>query len=259
MSIFLNNHNRKAFKTHKCQFNYKILKDCLKIGTPAGVGHTLEMAAWSFILLMVTKKGSGYLTVQTIGSTVFILFAFFTDGLNKGVMAISSNLIGAGRWSFISQLLKSSVKLHLAVVSILFIPLILFPELIMDLFINKQPELLDTGAPLSATDLKMVNHYTVRALQWVWLYCVVDGIVWIISGILTSAGDTRFIMFVNISSVWIFAVIPTYLALYYYNAEPSTPWLLSVFYTIFNVIFLYIRYRSNKWKKLVLRQRPHVT
>jgi MATE family multidrug resistance protein len=256
-SIFLSKPNRKAFKTHKFQFNYKILKACLKIGTPAGVGHTLEMAAWSFILLMVTDKGSGYLTVQTIGSTVFILFAFFTDGLNKGVMAISSNIIGAGRWEFIPQLLKSSVKLQLIVVSILFIPLVLVPELIMDLFINRNPEILELPNALSPEDLRMVTYYTVRALQWVWIYCVFDGIVWIISGILTSAGDTRFIMFVNITSVWIFAVIPTYLALYYCDAEPSTPWLMSVFYTIFNLGFLYWRYRSNKWKKLVLRPSQH--
>lgn len=257
LSIFLSKPNRKAFKTHKFQFDYKILKACLKIGTPAGVGHTLEMAAWSFILLMVTDKGSTYLTVQTIGSTVFILFAFFTDGLNKGVMAISSNLIGAGRWELIPQLLKSSVKLQLIVVLILFIPLVLLPEIIMDLFINRKQDLLDVPTTLSPHDLQMVTRHAVTALQWVWLYCVFDGIVWIISGILTSAGDTRFIMFVNITSVWIFAAIPTYLALYYCNAEPSTPWLLSVFYTIFNVVFLYMRYRNNKWKKLVLRASQH--
>lgn len=258
LAIFLNKHNRKAFKTHKCQFDYKILKACLKIGTPAGIGHTLEMFAWVAVMNMVTKKGVSYLTVQTIGSTIFILFAFFTDGLYKGVMALSSNIIGAGRWELLGQLLKSSIRFQLIVISVLFVPLVLLPEFMIDLFIHKRPDLMDLNTSIPVSELEVITCHAATALQWIWLYCLFDGVVWIISAILTSAGDTRFIMTVNIISVWLFAAIPTYLALNYFNAEPSTPWLLSVFYAIFNLGFLYWRYRGDKWKKLVLRASRHV-
>jgi len=68
---------------------------CLKVGTPAATGHMLEIGAWSVIAHILARLGGDYITIQNLCSTFFLLFSFFTEGLQKGIIAISSNLIGS--------------------------------------------------------------------------------------------------------------------------------------------------------------------
>ena len=93
---------------------------------------------------------------------------------------------------------------------------------------------------------------TALTLRYVWLYIVFDGMVWIIAGILTAAGDTRFIMVTNSTCAWLLGVIPTSLMLTYLSVPPSIAWLMPALYAFINALCFILRYRSSNWQKLDL-------
>ena len=240
-SVFLNKYNRKHFKTGNYQFNSKLFWDCLRVGTPSSISHMIEIAAWATLFRIAATVNLDYVTIQTIGNTVLVFFAFVTEGTQKGVIAIASNLIGARKDHLIKTLFKSGCMMHLVFIFLFSIPLIFYPSIIICQFL---PGVQDPTLPLYSE--------CVAVLRLVWVYFIFDGIVWILSGILTAGGDTRFIMFMNASAAWLFAILPIYVAVHYFHVHSSTAWGLCTIYGAANLIAFFLRYRSNEWKKLIL-------
>jgi multidrug resistance protein, MATE family len=240
-SVFLNKYNRKHFKTGSYQFNSTLFWDCLKVGTPSSISHMIEIAAWATLFRIAATVNLDYVTIQTVGNSMLVFFAFVTEGIQKGVIAIASNLIGARKDHLIQALFKSGCMMHLVFIFLFSIPLIFYPSIIICQFL---PGVQDPTLPLYSE--------CVAVLRLVWVYFIFDGIVWILSGILTAGGDTRFIMFMNASAAWLFAILPIYVAVHYFHVHSSTAWGLCTIYGAANLIAFFLRYRSNEWKKLIL-------
>jgi len=240
-SVFLNKYHREKFKTYNFHFNSQLFLDCLKIGTPSAISHMIEIAAWAMLFRITASINSDYITIQTIGNSVLVFFQFVTAGTEKGVIAIASNLIGAKKDNLISELFISGCKLHICFIVAFSIPLIFYPDLVICQFL---PGVQDPTTP--------VYLDCIAVLKWVWIYFLFDGIVWVLGGILTSGGDTRFIMFMNASAAWVFAILPIYIAIHYFHVHSSTAWGICTMYAAANLIAFSLRYRSNRWKKLAL-------
>ncbi|MBY0281961.1 MAG: MATE family efflux transporter [Alphaproteobacteria bacterium] len=239
--VFLNKYHQKHFKTGHYQFNSKSFWACLKIGAPSSISHMIELAAWAALFQIAASVDLDYITIQTIGNSVLVFFAFVTEGTQKGVIAIASNLIGAKKDHLIQTLFRSGYMMHLIFVLVFSIPLVFYPNLIISQFLMGSQD---------STSLLYIECVTV--LKMVWIYFVFDGIVWVLSGILTAGGDTRFIMFMNASAAWIFAILPIYIAVNYFHVRSSTAWGLCAIYGAANLVAFFLRYRSGKWKKLLV-------
>lgn len=240
--VFLNKHHRETCHTHKWNFNASTLLSCLKVGTPSAVSHMIEIAAWSTLFRITAAVHLDYITVQTIGNSVLVFFMFVTEGLHKGVVAIASNLIGAKQEQLIKKLFYSGLKFHAFFMMIFLIPLILYSAPIVHLFLPG----VEASSPL--------YQECISILMWVWLYFVFDGVVWILGGILTSGGDTRFMMFMNAAGAWFFAILPIYIAIHYFHVKSSTAWGICIFYAIANMLAFSLRYRSNRWKHTIIQE-----
>lgn len=240
-SVFLNKYHRKNFKTSNYRFDFKLFSDCLKIGTPSAISQMIEFSAWVTLLQIATSVNLDYLTIQTIGNSVLVFFAFVVHGNKRAITAAASNLIGAEKDNLIPQLFASGFKLHLIFAFVFSVPLVFYPDLIIHQFL---PGVQDPAAQLYLD--------CIAVLKWVWLFFVLDGILWVFGGILMAGGDTRFIMFMNTFSAWFFAILPIYIAVHYFHVHSSTAWGICNLYVIANLIAFSLRYRSNRWKKLAL-------
>ncbi len=238
--VFLNKYHRETYDTHKWHIHGATLWSCLKIGTPSAVNHMVEIAAWASLFWMTANVGLDCITIQTIGNSTFVFFAFVTDGIYKGVIAIASNLIGAKKEQLISKLFYSGFKFHCVYMSLFAIPLILFPNFLIHQFLPG----VDVQDPLF--------QESIRVLRFVWMFFVFDGMVWILAGILTAGGDTRFIMVINATGAWLLAIMPIYIAIHYFDVRSSSAWGLCTLYGIGNCIAFFIRYKSNRWKHEIM-------
>ena len=235
--IFLKPTFQKKYETHNWRFDKKLFLDCIKIGLPNGMSHTIEFVSWSILVNCAAALGSQYITVSAISSSFFVLFLFLVEGLQKAVMAIASNLIGAGQVDKISKVLRSGFKMHLITVSLVFIPLVLFSNKLVRIFVHDAQVLETLMTPMR------------WSLFFVWVFLALDGINWVFCGILTSAGDTRFILKTNTINILLFSFLPTYYFVIMQKGSPVLLWSLGVPYALVGLMVFSWRYRSNIWKK----------
>lgn len=241
-SVFIKKRNREKYGTLNFQIRPKLMTKCLKVGSPGAIGHMLEIGAWTYILHIVARAGEDYVTVFAVGQGFFVLFTFAIDGLKQGVTAVASNMLGAKKSEKISFLVKSAIKLHLIFVLFLVGPIILYPELLVKNFLyasHNEPTTINPQI-IAAASISMF---------YFWLYFIFDGFVWIVAGILTSAGKTMFVLVANALNAWIFAVIPLQVLVHYNMLKMETSWQVSVIYGVVNSLVFFLRYRSGKWRK----------
>ncbi len=237
--VFLSPKYAKKFKTRRARLNFKLMKQCLKIGLPVAFSRTMEVLCWAIIPLFLTSVGHSYISVYSINQGIFILFAFFSDGMSKAITAIASNMLGAERKDLIKKLLSSSILVHLGIAAFLLLPMVIFPHFFVDLFLSTKD-----------SQSEIIKYHSTLVMKPMWIFFMIDGLVWIIAGILTAGGDTRFILIANITSLWLFALTPIYIILHYFPHSPSTPGFIILVYAIANISLFLWRYFSNKWHTL---------
>ncbi|MFI4937431.1 MAG: MATE family efflux transporter [Candidatus Berkiellales bacterium] len=243
-SIFLNPYNRKKYHTFNWQFDKNIFIQCIKIALPNTFGHMVALAAWATMMLLLADKGSEHMTVMSIGLSIWSLFSFITEGLQKGVTAVAANCIGARNNKSVSEVMKSGLKLQFTLALVFSLPLIVMPELLVQFFIPAQLESTPEGMRLQ----ELLN----TSCRWLWVAFLFDGMAWVIDGILTAAGDTRFIMVMNSIGTWLFCIVPIYLLVVKMDGSPIM--MLQVITGFCFILFLsyFLRYRSKIWQKTPL-------
>lgn len=235
--VFISKKNRQQFGTGSYQFIWKSFKKCLKIGLPNSIAHTLEILAWAVFFRMMTLKGADYITVAAISQSIFFLFTFITEGISKGATAIAANMIGAQKWDDVWKLLRSGVRFYVQVFIALGGILVIYPEPLIHLFNHDlSPAVMET---------------TRAACLWIWVFFLFDGINWLVVGLLTAAGDTKFILKAGGSSVWLFAVLPIYLFIFKWNFGPDVAWQLTALYGFLTCCIYLWRFKSQKWKQVI--------
>lgn len=238
---FLSKSNREVFGTNKWKFNDRLFKSCLSIGLPNAVAHSVEILAWVLIFDLMGHMGSDYMTVVTVAQSILFLFTFITEGLSKGATAIASNFIGSQKHHLVWKLLRSGVKFYVSAFLILGTVLVWNPSFIINWFISPESPFHDSmEANLRA------------ACFWVWLYFLFDGVSWLLIGLLTAAGDTRFVMKVGGSTPLLFALFPVYLFVFTWESSADLTWMFIACYAIASCFIYLFRFKGEKWKETVL-------
>ncbi len=223
--VFFNQANRQKFKTADFRFDKQLFMQCLKIGGPSAIGHMIEISAWAFIVQLLAYKGATHVTALTVGQNALILFAFLSQGLQKGVMAIAANLYGQKAYALMPRLIRSAMCLLALCAAVLFLPLVAFPDTVVHIFLR--------DAALGQDEV----FQAARACGiWVWLFIVLDCIVWVMAGILTAYGDTKFIMVANALLAWSLAVLPTWVFVCLLESPPHYCWAIMNLYAVANAL-----------------------
>lgn len=242
-AVFLSRHYRQKYKTNKFGFQWELFKHCLKIGSPSAIGHMIEIGAWAFILRLMALEGDAYITSFAIGQNLTILFAFLSQGLQKGVLAVAANLVGANESELMPKLMRSAMTLLMLIVALLLVPLVVYPDPLVNLF------LLDEGV-----NREELFAFAKATGLWVWLFIFLDGIVWIMAGVLTAYSDTKFIMLANALAAWLFAVLPTYFFICVLKAPPHFVWVITNVYAMLNAMLFSMRARNLTIRDLKLKR-----
>jgi MATE family multidrug resistance protein len=232
LAIFLNKNNRKLYNTGNFYLQGKAFFDCLKIGVPMALGYMMELGSWAFLLRALTSSGTEYITVFAIGQSLFILFAFITEGMQKSVTVLAANYIGAKVMSAISAMLWSALKLQLIFAIIILIPLVFFADSVFKLFaVNVSPNTMP--------DLYQALRY---ALFWFWIFFFCDGVKWILAGVLLALEDAIAVVTLNFISIWLVAVLPIYYLVGKFKLSPFVALAFLVAYSIVNAMSLWLKY-----------------
>jgi MATE family multidrug resistance protein len=230
-SVIFNKRNRARFGSFDWKFRPIAFWDYLKVGIPQCCGTLVNYTSWGMVVTLLACAGEAHLMMYTIIDSLYTLLAFTTEGLQKGVLAISANLIGARKSEQIPHMFKNAVRVLGKVLIGLAIPLFIF------------------SAPLTASfDTGVLSQDQILlACLVVWIYFFFDGISWILGGILTAAGDTLYVTPINALSSFVFGIGPAYLMTVWFTTEPHYTCLITILYGALNASLLFIRYKNRSW------------
>jgi MATE family multidrug resistance protein len=188
------------------------------------------------VVIIVTDVGIDFLTVHNICQNVFIFTYFMSEGIQRTVVGLGANLLGAGKGQEIWQLISSAITMQLITLLILAVPLLFFPSAIASLY-TSDPKLIAISASV---------------LFWVWIYYIIDGVAWIFGAALASGGDTKFIACVVFVSVWFARVVPFYMLEQADMVDYGTSWMIFNTGDLIVVGVFYARLKWGNWRKVVV-------
>lgn len=239
--LFLRKDYQKSFGTDNYKFNLPIFKEGLRLGLPSAMAFANEIFAWTIYMRLMTALSKEHLVVATIASSCFILFAFVCEALSKAVVAIASNMIGAGNPEKIWGVILSGIKLMLLFLGVLAIPFVLFPDFLINLFFSTNE--IDPH----------LYRILLSTLFLIWVAFFFDGVNWVMVGVLTATGATKVVMWTSALTIWLFAIVPIYFATYHFGATADFNWMMITLYLAVSIgIYIYIFTKSqNKQPMLV--------
>ncbi|MEM1281936.1 MAG: MATE family efflux transporter [Chlamydiota bacterium] len=237
--IFLKKSYRERYGTNKLSFNLKILKESLRIGFPAGLGITVELFSHFIFFRIMAYAGQENLTIAAMIQSLIFLVFFLYEGLSKGVTTVCANLLGGKQVALVKKVLRSALSLQTLFFVIVATVYLTFSDQIIDLFLNQQDEKI------------LVTPAFITSIKWGCLWCVLfflfDGYTRVIAGLLTAAGDTKFLLYagtiLNIAAY----VLPLLLIVFYAGGGADDAWMIIFCYSVTIFLVYYWRYRSERW------------
>ena len=124
-----------------------------------------------------------------------------------------------------------------------------FPDLFTDLFFKNPEALSGSILGISPEMLIEVKRALRTAMFMLVAYLTLENIRWLLSGLLTSAGDTFYLLVAGALSIWAFMLLPTYLFVVRPKAPIETTFYIWIFYCIMAVSLLLFRFWQGKWKE----------
>lgn len=238
--FFLQKKNRQEFGTAEIGYDSKYLREGLRIGVPAGLGHATEVLAHFTFFQIIIMAGAEEMTIAAVVQSFYLLVSFMIDSESKGITAIASNLIGAREFNLTHTVFKSAIKLHTFFFAIVAGALMLFPQPFLSLFFSGEG-----SAVLSNPDFV---QKAIQAMAWMSVFFLFDGFCWILVGLLTASGDTKFIFYVSSVINWVGYVLPLFLLISFSSyGNIATAWMVIAAYTMLVSAIYYWRYRSGRW------------
>ena len=219
-------------------YDAKAMKLLFRHGLPGGAEMLLNLIA--FDLLILTFQGHDVVT----GSAITIVFNWdmvsFVPllGVHIGVTSLVGRYMGAGDPDTAHLATCSGLKVGYTYAGIMTLIFAFFPELMVGVFVN----------PDSPNSLE-ISALSVNMLRLASLYLLADATSLTFGGALRGAGDTLWAMLISVAMHW--TLVPLLLVLLYILHWPPV-WVwggLVVTIFIFSA-FMYLRYRSGRWRKI---------
>lgn len=244
--VFFNKNNRAKFNTMDAQFRPKLFWDCIKVGAPVSLGKFLNLLGWFLIMSCFINASKDLATIESFIVGFWTAFIFVADGAGRAIAALSANLIGKERLEDIKNLLKKFLIFNFIISAIYSIPLVFYPEIAISFLSQANGDIAHL-----IPDLK----FTLVGLL---VILITDGIFYLVCGVLTAGGDTKFPMVLETITLWGVAVTP--IAIMYHTGNLTSirpPYILIPMTGVINSVVIYFRYKKQKWYKSLIYTFPN--
>jgi MATE family multidrug resistance protein len=234
--VFFNKENRTFYKTFKNrQYDKSLFLGCIKIGIPLSASNLAVMFSWYLVQCLVSHVSKEMATIYGIGLTIYMLFAFVGEGLNKAMATLSANMIGQKDLPSIQKTFRMFIAFSFILGGLIAIPLLGYPEKILAFF-----DLLK-NTEVGEQEIRMTFSLLTIGI-------ILEALTFSLWGILVSGGDARYPTIVYQTCLWSCLVLPT--ALLYIIGQLNSVTIvyeMNIVCLFLSFFFLYRRYKSLVW------------
>ncbi|MDR0677606.1 MAG: MATE family efflux transporter [Holosporaceae bacterium] len=241
-SIFFGKTNRKAYNTFgNRKLESKLFFECWQVGFPIALGNCVALLAWYIIQVLFSHVSKDVATVYNITTNLYVFFIFVGEGVNKGIAAISANMIGRNDLKSIEKTRKIFVIISILFGGIVAVPMVIYPEGFFYL-LSMLPD-----------DISRLYSEIKIACYLVSLDVALETLTLAHWGILMAGGDTKYANIVYQICLWGITILPMTVLCYTNTLTSAMQAYFLITLTLgATLFFIYRRYKSGKWyKKLV--------
>ena len=237
-----------VYKTRKnVRIQMSLMLRLIRFGLPSGFNMLMEIASFSFFILITGKLGTLSLAVSNMALSINTVAFLPLIGLSIASATLVGQYQGRGDSETAEKAAIKSVLLGVMYVSIIGLTFVLFPRFYFSAFTMKA----DNGFTL---DELMVTGRWLLVLMACW--GVMDAVNVIFAGALKGAGDTRFVLIYSTIMAWGVLVSGVLLVLLVFDGGLLSMWTWALFYVGMLALGYLIRFRSGKWKTIQVIESP---
>jgi len=218
----------------------ELLRRLLRFGGPNGLNFMLDILSFSLFVLLVGRIGTVELAATNLAFNINSLAFMPLIGGGIAVSTMVGQRLGQNRPEAAEYCTWTGFHLALFYMGGMSLAYILLPDLFLFPF----------GLRSQGAEFEAARDLAMTLLRIVGIYCVFDAMYMSFTAALKGAGDTRFIMFVSVALGWALLVIPSWVALVWFQAHLYVLWGLMCFYIIVMGVTFYFRFRAGQWKRM---------
>jgi MATE family multidrug resistance protein len=250
-SLILRPRYREQYGTLRgWKLDIKLFKRLLRFGGPNGVNFMLDMLTFSSFILICGRLGMVELAATNIAFNINSLAFMPLIGASIAMITLVGQRLGSNRPEEAEYCIWTGFQITVIYMSIMALIYCLIPQIF----------LIPYSVGADDINFDAVSNIAIKLLRIVAVYCLFDAVYMAFTAALKGAGDTRYIMIMNVTMGWILMIIPSFIALTYFNASIYILWSFICVYIIVSSIVFYFRFRSGKWKSMrVIENAPLTT
>ncbi|HHV94486.1 MAG TPA: MATE family efflux transporter [Firmicutes bacterium] len=225
------------------RLDWQLTRLTFKIGLPAGIQQMLVSLSAVVVNSIVNSFGATVIAGFGAGSRLD-QFAFMPSmSMGMAVSALVGQNLGAGKTERVSETVKWGAILASGITLVVSAVAVLRPRILMVLFTQDEAVLAEGS----------------RYLRYMAFSYIPMALMFTIGGVIRGAGDTVATMYLTLGSLWIVRVpLARYL-----SSIPELGvdgvWLALLTGTCMGLVFHLLYYRTGRWKRKVIVQRPPET
>jgi MATE family multidrug resistance protein len=221
----------------------------IRYGLPSGVQFFLEISGFTVFALLVGRLGTASLAATNIAFNINTLAFMPMIGCGIAISVLVGQYLGAEKPELAQISTYSGFHMAFVYMASIALAYVLLPDTFVMPFAHK-------ADPQSFAE---IYSFSVVLLRFVAVYCVFDTMNIIFCSAIKGAGDTRFVMMLNLILSLFVLIIPTYFSIMVFKSGLLISWIFATVYVSSLGITFYLRFRSGKWKTMrVIELEPQV-
>ena len=214
-----------------------ILSRLLRFGSPAGIEMFLNVFAFNLFVQLMHGYGASVAAAVTIAFNWDIVAFIPMLGAGAATTAVVGQYVGADSVRDARRATIMALRLAWTYSGTMMLLFFVGAGPLVYVFSAGFPD-ATAVAPLARTLLRLVGFYTVA-----------DATQLILAGALRGAGDTRWVMRMNVILHWAFAGIAV-LLIQVLEAAPIAVWICFIGFVLSMSVAMFLRFRSGRWESM---------
>ena len=212
----------------------------IRYGLPSGVQFFLEIVGFTAFVLLVGRLGTASLAATNIAFNINTLAFMPMIGCGIAISVLVGQYLGAEKPELAQACTYSGFHMAFVYMASIAAAYVLLPDVFVKPFAHK-------ADPQSFAE---IYGFSVVLLRFVAVYSIFDTMNIIFCAAIKGAGDTRFVMKLNLVLSLFILIIPTYFAIVVFESGLLISWIFATIYVSSLGITFYLRFLNGKWKTM---------
>jgi MATE family multidrug resistance protein len=243
LAVFLSAWMHRKYGTRSAwRFDLTKAAQLVRVGLPAGLSWSLENVGWSFfVLFIIGSLGADALAANNAAIQVVHLSFMPVIGLNIGVQAVVGRHIGMKDWDGAKRRAYRALAVAVCYMTAMGVLFLVTRRWVMLQFAPAEGDIAGFRSVVEKGATMLIFAAVFQAFDAVAIICY---------GALKGAGDTRFVMLVNLSCAALVFVPSALLLTQVFTFGVAGAWASMTLYIITVAMINLWRFHSDAWRRI---------